>query len=332
MKTTHLILIPACVIAVGVGVGLYWWPFQKDESAVSSTETTTITEGQQPHSLGAESSLVPIEAVSMAARTVTSQDSVGIKARRTAVQNLSRNLEGDDLIALMDFISRDRPEDCGLSQWHALVDGIMNTLRRQNKAPKGLSQTLVNLYTDSQDVVLQDYAIQHLRSWYVDRGSFDKHEANPILQDLVLKTLLHAASQNQQTYSGTALMALHAIDTASELKNDPVVQKQIQSQLRDLDALIFNAAKDSKTNKHCRISALQVCALRGMKDILPTARELAADKTANTNIRISAIAAIGQLGNTEQDTELLQLLEGQSRRLAYAAKPARAKLSSQADR
>ncbi len=326
-RPTILHLAAACIIAVAAG--LCCWSIQRGTPPGPTGGSGTGTARQQPETPenARDGTGTPIEMVTRTVSIVVSKDPVGIIARKQAVKNLSRTLESPDLSALMRFISGEKPEACRLAHWHGLVDDIINVLRRQNEAPKGLTPTLVHIYMESNDVVLQDYAIQYLRSCYVDRGDFLVHEANPDAQDLILETLLHAASETGQTYSGTAMLALHAADTSSELQMEPATRRQVQNRLRDLGALILAAARDPQTNKHCRISALQLCAIRGLRDVLPTARVLAADKAADTNLRISAIAVLGQLGSPEQDEDLLRILENEGRRLAFAAIPAREKLS-----
>ena len=56
---------------------------------------------------------------------------------------------------------------------------IMNVLRNQNKQPAELAEVLIKIYQDrAQDVVIRDYAVQHLSSWYEQRA--DEHERKRI--------------------------------------------------------------------------------------------------------------------------------------------------------
>ena len=123
-------------------------------------------------------------------------------------------------------------------------------------------------------------------------------------------------------------MALDHVTTDKTLRSEPETQAMIQSQLKDLNGLLFKAVSSPETNKLCRISAIQVASMREVSEILPVVRSLAADPEADPNIRISAIAAIGQLGDLAEDKELLTRLEKSGQRLAYAAKPALQKLAS----
>lgn len=260
-------------------------------------------------------------------KIVTSTESIGYAERDRAAKSLPSNLAPIDLRALMNFINSEKPEDCRVKLWHALVDCLINVLRRQELATPGLTQALVRLYRDNDDKVLKDYAIQYLRYWYTERDGFYKHESDPKARELILITIVDAASRSGESYSGTALMALDHIATSKVLMDEPETQNQIRTHLKDLVPLLVNAACNSDTDKLCRITALQVCAMRGLIEILPTARELAADSHADTNIRISAIAAIGQLGTFEEDAQLLTKLEKEDIRLANAAIPALKKLT-----
>lgn len=64
------------------------------------------------------------------------------------------------------------------------------------------------------------------------------------------------------------------------------------------------AASDS-TCVAARITAIQVCAERGLTGILPTVQALA-ETPGQTALRISAIAALGRLGGEEQAALLRQ--------------------------
>ena len=53
------------------------------------------------------------------------------------------------------------------------------------------------------------------------------------------------------------------------------------------------------------VTAFQVCAESGFNEILPTARTIACDTNQQSILRLSAIAAIGQIG-TPEDVAVLK--------------------------
>lgn len=248
-----------------------------------------------------------------AARELMTNEAVGYDARLKAARSLSGHLPKQDVAAILLFIRSPKPADCHTRQWHTLVNDTVNALRHQQNAPDRLTDTLVGIYRNSDDVILRDFAIQHLRGWYSDPDPLAKTEQNASKRPLILETIEHASRQTQETYSGTALNCLHYIDLETRGTNFSLG--------KDLDNSIVTAARESSTNKHCRISAIQLCAMRGLSEILPVIREIASDPEVNASLRLSAIAALGRLGN-EQDQTLLEQLTNDGGRLARAAEPA----------
>lgn len=247
-------------------------------------------------------------------------------SRMKAAKSLPRDLAMADLGTLMEFINEPR-EDLRTSAGHALVDAVINAMRRQETFPNGMSEALVRLYRGSPDPVLQSYALQYLWCLYIDRDDHHRHEPDPAAREMILTTLIKAASETDRSCSGTALMALNAITRSAALQQEPGTRKQLAAHAGDIDASFLKAASSPETDKLCRISVLQVCAMRGLTGILPVARNLAADTKEDPNIRISAIAAIGMLGSAGEDAYLLESLQKQGNRLAYAAEPALEKLT-----
>lgn len=272
---------------------------------------------------------LPQEALTEGVRTVVSDESLGYNARLRATHGLSMELPVQDLSILMDFISGEKVGDCTKGQWHGLVNDILNALRGQKVAAAGLTQTMVNIYRESDDHVMKDYAIQHLLGWYADRGINVGYEKDPALRNLILHTILDGAKHTEYNYAGTALISLHHIDVQAMSSKDEAFRQEVTSQLGDWESLLLSAAKgEGGACKHCQISAIQLCARRNMEDVLPTARLLAPDQKADTNLRLSAIAAMGQLGTLETDGEILKGLGAYNRRLRYAVDPAMDKLKA----
>jgi hypothetical protein len=260
-------------------------------------------------------------------RTIIRPDPGGLAGRKQAIDLLSRNLEAPDLAALMDFMGGEPPPGIDRPAWHGLVDQLANRLQQQDHPPSGLTEALVRMFRESDDPTLKDYAIQYLRSWYAERGDFYGHEPDMAARGLILRTLIEAASHTDRTYSGTAIMALHDALDSPELAAEPETTAQLKALLPDYDAVLIKVVEDPATDKHCRISTLQICAMRGMTAILPTARALAADPSVDPNIRISSIAAIGRLGSLAEDEALLKTLSQSGLRLSYAAEPALKRLA-----
>ncbi len=122
--------------------------------------------------------------------------------RRNGVIELPENLSREEQGLLRDFIIGPRPDALVPGQWHALVNNVMNSLNAQSVLDPAWTEVLIHMADDpSQDVVLRDYAIQHLAILY---SKVTHPEQAPILD-----CLWRAADNVNMSFSGTALLALH---------------------------------------------------------------------------------------------------------------------------
>lgn len=322
-SSTRYTAVAIATLAVTAGV---FWCLRNPagDAAMKGEQGITVTEGIKRQAVPKQIRDFRHPQV----KTLTSKEALGFAVRLSAVGKLPDNLSPEDLASVMAFMNAPQPVEMQAAEWHAVVDALINVLRRQELAPEGLTDALIHLYHHGADSVLKDYAIQYLRYWFVDREIRYKHETRPEKREQILATLVDAAHKLAESYSGTALMALDHVTTDKRLAAEPETQALIQNQLKDFNRLLIQAVSSSETNKLCRVSAIQVAAIREVSEILPVVRTLAADPTADPNIRISAIAAIGQLGDLSEDKELLIRLEKSGQRLAYAAAPALHKLST----
>ena len=322
MKSSAAYSLSALAVLVMAG-GVWWWQHPEEKVREETQGDQSTPRDLKP--------VLPLEAerdfLHPQVRILISPEAIGYGARSAAVRSLPNNLSSRDLTSAMDFMNAAKPGEMRDTEWHALVDSLINALRRQDTAPDGLTDALIRLYHGGADSVLKDYAVQYLRYWFVDREIRYKHETRPDARQRILATLVDAAHKLHESYSGTALMALDHITTDRNLRSEPETQAMIERQLKDFNGLLIKAVSSPETNRLCRVSAIQVAAMRGEKEILPVVRALASDPATDANVRISSIAAIGQLGALAEDKELLTRLEKSGQRLAYAAKQALHKLA-----
>ena len=202
----------------------------------------------------------------------------------------------------------------------------MNVLCEQHQLCPKWTQTLTEISRNkAYDPVTRDYALQHMVSLMIPANVGEPSETDPEKRQAIISALLAAAGQTHESYSGTALQGLHLI--LQNQQRNP--QQQVSSaagslafaddQLRPI-AIALAVAEDA--SMQARITALQVCAERGLSEILPQTREIATAATAPDSLRMSAIAALGRLGTAEDQPLLEQLLQTVSPRLQKAARPA----------
>jgi hypothetical protein len=211
---------------------------------------------------------------------IVGTDAAGMGDRIEAVRALGNDLTPFQIAALAVFVNSP-VTDGAKDAWglHAVKNDILNVLRAQNTPPPDLTRLLIGLYHNrEQDAVMRDYAIQHLGVW---------HERDDVVSPAERKSIravLNEAVRENNSIAGTALLGLHrmAVDLTP-------------SDAREIDRMALHLAQSAETETATRLTAIQVCAERGLKEVLPTAEGLA-QKTDCIPLQLSAMAAFSRLG------------------------------------
>jgi hypothetical protein len=230
-----------------------------------------------------------------------------------ALRSAGKSLSEADQWELLRFLGQSGAvEGLGVESVRWLKNDVMNLLCAQEKPVPELAEALVRICRDnSQDAVIRDYAIQHLGFWYAS-------ELDPGRRTEIEHTLWDAVGERDGTIGGTALIALS--EAAHSGKLEPGAGER-------LSAVALATAGDSGAAAAARVTALQVCAQRGVADALPLARDLV-HGDGDMSLRISAVAALGRLGGTNDLTLLRALAGGTEARLRPAARTALAQLQA----
>ena len=188
------------------------------------------------------------------------------------------------MVSLYQFVAaRPLPAETDRAGLNWLKNDILNALREQQTPPAGFTQLLIGRYRDSgQDLVMRDYAIQHLVLWY-DHGAPNAAERADI------RALLTESAAASGPVAGTALLGCHRLS-----QNDPAFETGA------IDQLALQLAKSAGTDNATRLTAIQVCAERRLKAALPAIIPLA-NTTNCIPLGIAAAAALKSL-NDEQPT------------------------------
>lgn len=216
-------------------------------------------------------------------RSIVGATKAGVAERLAAVHGLGRNLTPEEIATLSAFLKAlPGPQEENLPALRLLKNDIVNVLRDQTAPPKGFTDTLIEVYRNSvQDNVIRDYAIQHLVAW-AGQGLADAPDAQ-----LKVRAVLREATHGSSSIAGTALLGLHRLSASGAASADQVISSQALALARTPD-----------TSPATRITALQVCAERGVSEALPTIESLVRAQD-NIALRLSAIAALGRLGGAE---------------------------------
>jgi hypothetical protein len=225
------------------------------------------------------------------------------------VHELPRNLSGQDIQAFLAYLAvpaASVPADRSRENW--LRNEMMDKLVETPALPSGLVQVLVSIYQDpAQDVVMRDYAVQHMGPVYARAGAPEQ---------AVLQTALwQAAEETASSVAGTALLVLS--DLAPDYR---------EFERGKLEKVALRLAGDDHCGELSRITALQVCGRLGLKEASPVMLQLA--RTAGSvPLQIAAIAALGDVGNEEARACLRQLAQQPEPRLEPALETALRKLN-----
>lgn len=212
--------------------------------------------------------------------------------------------EVQSLYSLLD--RKDGQDALKPGQLNALKNDVVNVLRAQPEVPRLLAHNLMAMYNDRQhDKVWRDYCIQHLGGLYERIG-------DPAQKQAVEALLWRATEETRLGIAGTALLAL------SHNTKEGVDVTRVAARARSL-------CEDPQCGELAKITALQVCARLKDRGALPMARSVAGS-TVSVPLRMSAIAAIGALGDATDRAMLEQYSKSTDMRLRKSAQAALARL------
>ena len=316
MKTITKTLLLAAGLALLIGAV---WLVRKQLVAAKSESKgvliSTPSKGDEPkltsshlnHPYG------DLNAVSSAVRLIVDEQA-DYNARLAAIHEAITHLSDADRQALYTFLLQQSSLD-GNQHGHVLKNMLMDGLCALNPLPTGLGDVLTGIYQDkSQNVVLRDYAVQHMVAFC---EQMEKTPDNGTKQNDLSKVqgvLWKALNETDSSIAGSALLGLELLSKEqSGFDRNRIAKAALQ------------LAGDKDTGELARITAFQVCAQTGLKDALPLL-EQAAQQGQSIPIRISAIGALGTMGNAQAVPLLNTLLNGTEERLKLPAQHALAQI------
>jgi len=240
------------------------------------------------------------------------QRSLSTQEAKESPKDLSR----PEVEAFFGFLLEKHPED-DTQRGHVLKSDLMDALCAQPNLQPDLTKVLAELYHDhDQNVVIRDYAVQHLAlidERLTEALSWSSSEIET--QRQLIETLLwEASAETDSSIGGTALLAL----MRSLKTNDQPSQERLAS-------TALRLANDPAISPLARISAIQVCAQIQVHAALPQLSRTA-EQDSNLTVRISAIGALGHIGNVKTIEVLKKIAREQNTRLDTAVTVALARL------
>jgi hypothetical protein len=224
--------------------------------------------------------------------------------RVKAVHKLRNDLQPAQIDAIYKFLHKKiKDESLKPLELNAIKNELVIVMMNQRNYPDALASSLVEMYNDkSFDKIWRDYCIQFLGQWYPKINSpEDRRKAREAFGS--------ALQEKKNGIAGTALIAVSRLTDTKDFDKADIASKA------------FGLAKDKDSASIVKITALQVGANLDNKNILPLAKELI-KSSRSVPLKMSAIAAVGILGNSADIPTIDKYLKCSDVRLRTAAKAA----------
>jgi hypothetical protein len=269
-----------------------------------NTDTHSVAESVTPEGEVREAPTPPTLATVLSSKAGFSFDE-----RLAVVHALPAVLSPDQTVALTAFVSAcSGPAKLDAGEVYALKNDAINALTRQQGFLSKLVPVLADVYADTkQDAAMRDYALQHLAVIALDGSN---------AYDWTQHWQAVAAADAEPELAATAMLHLVSVSEENMLTG---------AQWQELGSVALRMASDKNKPDVSRITALQVCTRLNVSAVCELAYTLAQSSEAGIPLRISAIAALGDL-DSGGDERLVSLLknyaDGGERRLRIPARSA----------
>lgn len=204
------------------------------------------------------------------------------------VYDLPKMLSQHDYKALAGYLLQPQDGKDGDFRQHeyALRNYMMDALREVNESLSETTEILIAVYADQeQGDIMRGYALQHLSSLYLDHldSLSDGDRRN------IIHTLKEAMNNlDQGTIPSTALISLQDISRWDPAKLSPAIVKHYT----------MNVLRQNNAGTLALISAFHVAGERKWGAVSSYARKTAFDAQSDPILRMSAIYALGEIGET----------------------------------
>lgn len=304
-KRIRSVLVIASAALVAALIGQLWWLNKESDDVQHDPSDTRISESPEKNEGRGDSGIARAAPGAMTNEEAEANQAIAPRnpdvevatdqersysQRRSAIQNLGATLDTQSLAALVEFLQEEVSSDLSsAAEERAVRNDLMNILRNQEMPVEHLAEILAEVFVnDKQDVVVRDYAIQHLGAWF--------HRAPDEDQPLILDTLMLGLDERESSIAGTSLLALRQIDAL----NDRVPEGFLPGIAADL-------ASDSDASQLTRITAVQVAANFQSTAIKNVVGSIALDFGQSYPLRLSAVAALQQIGGNEAEKILSEV-------------------------
>jgi HEAT repeats len=226
--------------------------------------------------------------------------------RAMAIKRLGKNLTRREVDSIYKFLSHGTAANLKPLEINSLKNDLVIVLMKQTRPPIDLGFKLVEMFNNKKNSsIWRDYCVQFMGRWY--------KKATTEEQKQMKKAISSALDEHKNGIAGAALIALRSNIGQGEIKP------------REVRIAAFKVLTAKDTPDYLKLTALQVCAMSKETKVLPIARQIL--KTSkHVPLKMSAIAAIGILGDGDDVENLNKLAHSTDIRLRIAATSALKKL------
>jgi hypothetical protein len=230
--------------------------------------------------------------------------------RLKAVHHLRKNLTPTEIQALLWFLHKKIKDDKLKNlDFNAIKNEVVIALMSQEMPVHELPQHLIAMFNSKDmDKIWRDYCVQFLGQLY---PKIPDEESR-----LQAKQVFVSALGDKRFLAGTALISMDLAGNCKEIKKSEIIEHA------------YNLCIDKDASDIVKTTALQICAKHHDNKTLPVAKDILKSKASSVPLKMSAIAAIGMLGNGSEVAMLEKYRLSSDVRLRKSAKAAIKKLSA----
>jgi hypothetical protein len=234
--------------------------------------------------------------------------------RLEAVRSLNADLTSAEVEALYQFLSQKEKHD-RTQAGHVLKNGLLNALCAIDPPLPGLTELMIQIYRDrDQNIVIRDYALQHLISHYKCLGNPSVRKASSLTvesirteQETMRPVLWEALAEVDSSIAGTALLGLHRLGI-----------NHLEFDRAKVAAIAVKLAHEQNASELTRVAALQVCGLMELADARPLLLQILQGEQ-NAALKLAAIGSLGMIGGVAEQPVLERILASKDERFRPAA-------------
>ena len=235
------------------------------------------------------------------------ESELNARERVDLLRDRSDDFSEIELQTLADYLREGKiPEGLTQAEWHWIVDQMFTSMREVTEDPVMLTGLMRDVFHGAKDVVVRDYAMQHLG--HLGREGGDA--------EIARETAMTALKEVDTSVGGTALLALH---------NDSEFQAQ---RVMDLGAYAVQMLSQDGASTQAKVAAFQVATQHGATGLHEAALAVLVEEKANPLLKLAALNTITVVGH-QADVPFLESLPYGNAQVHQAVRAAIQKLSTQ---